>query len=129
MTNDLKIPMYKIKEYVLYDIRRSLCLPEMGGILGINTDNIITKFYFDSSGVTHTHKYIPDVDKLNEVIYEWLLTDVRFIGFVHSHPCNKTTLSLVDIKYAKKIKSNCNMSEILMLLYIPETDAFYHYVI
>lgn len=121
--------MYIISEDVYEQIRRSLYLPEMGGILGIDKNKIITEFYFDSTGTNLKYQYIPDVDRLNEVIYEWSLRNVKFIGFVHSHPSNKTELSLVDVKYAKKIKYYCKMNKIVMLLYIPKTDLFFNYII
>lgn len=95
----------------------------------MDINNVITEFYFDSTGTNLKHQYIPDVDRLNEVIYEWSLRNVKFIGFVHSHPINRTKLSMVDVKYANKIKYYSKMDKIVMLLYIPKTGDFYHYVI
>ena len=120
---------YRIAEYVLKNIRSVLCVPEIGGILGIDNTNTVVKFHYDITGVTHRHNYIPDVDKLNKVINEWAELQIEFIGFVHSHGSGKFNLSSTDIKYAKKIKDFCNIPEILMLLYIPDEDIFYQYIV
>lgn len=62
--------MYKIEYHVLFSTSLYLYLPEMGGILGMDINNVITEFYFDNTGINLKHQYIPDVDRLNEIIYE-----------------------------------------------------------
>lgn len=120
---------YYIETQIFDNIRESLRLPEMGGILGIDNTNTVVKFHHDITGVTHKHHYIPDTDKLNKVIIEWAESQIKFIGFVHSHGNCKSNLSSTDIKYARKIRNFCNMPEILMLLYIPDEDVFYQYIV
>ena len=116
--------IYQIEEKVLNEIRQVLIKPEMGGILGIDKNNFVVKFHHDLTGISTKYDYIPDVKKLNEVIVEWAKLGIKFIGFVHSHRSGRTQLSSVDKKYAQKIKECCNMSEILMMLYIPSDDTF-----
>lgn len=120
---------YVIAEGVLDRIRQSLRVPETGGILGVNENRLVTEFHFDNTGVTTKRIYVPDTESLNEVIREWSLRGIEFAGFVHAHPPNKKTLSVVDIRYAEKIKRHCALSEILMLLYLPADDSFHQYVL
>ena len=120
---------YIVKETVRKQIEQTLILPEMGGILGTNEKNLVTAYHHDTTGRTTTRTYTPDITSLNEVIIEWSQSEIDFIGFVHSHPPNKTELSIIDIRYAEKIKVCCEMTEILMLLYIPADKSFYQYVL
>ena len=108
---------------------QSLPRPEMGGILGIDNSHVITKFYHDSTGTTTKTQYIPDVQRLNAILRQWAAAEVRFVGFVHSHPKGKEKLSLCDLTYAKEIKEKCSLSEVLMLLYIPDEKKFIQYVL
>lgn len=101
----------------------------MGGILGADERGIVTEFYWDNTGITTEKRYTPDVAVLNEVISEWAKASVGFVGFVHSHPSSTFWLSATDTVYAKKIKSVCGMSEVLMLIYIPADGEFFQYVI
>lgn len=121
--------IYKISNSITNAIKQSLTRPEMGGILGIDANRVVTKFYHDSTGTTTTAHYIPDVEKLNEVILRWSTEGIAFIGFVHTHPKGKNKLSTCDVDYAKKIKVECSLLEILMLLYIPEDNKFLQYVL
>ena len=123
------IRMYEIDVAVLEEIRQKVYRPEMGGILGINENRIVTEFHFDNLGVTEDHRYIPNIITLNEIICIWQSKQVEFIGFVHSHPKGRNKLSLIDIDCAKRIKESTNMQEILMLLYIPEEEQYHQYVI
>lgn len=116
-----------IENSVLNEIKQSLTRPEMGGILGINSSRVVTKFYYDSTGTTTKTQYIPDIQMLNLIIRQWATAEIRFIGFVHSHPKGKEKLSSCDLTYAKDIKEKCSLSEILMLLYIPDEKKFIHY--
>lgn len=112
---------------VIESIKENLHLPETGGILGIDENRIVTRFYNDSTGTTTKSRYIPDVQKLNTVIQNWAEENIAFIGFVHTHPKGSERLSSRDIEYAEKIKTQCSLSEILMLLYIPAEEKFLQY--
>lgn len=118
-----------IEKLVLDEIKQSLIRPEMGGILGINSSRVVTKFYYDSTGTTTKTQYIPDVQRLNSILHQWAVAQIRFVGFVHSHPKGKEKLSSCDLTYAKDIKEKCLLSEILMLLYIPDEKKFIYYVL
>ena len=120
---------YLIANSVLDEIKSTLRLPEMGGILGSSANNIVTDYYHDITGYTTARNYTPDIDTLNNVIFQWHLRGIEFVGFVHSHSVCKKTLSLVDIRYAEKIKSCCGLTEILMLLFIPNDQSFHQYII
>ncbi len=122
--------MYLIQNSIFYQIKQNLYLPEMGGILGININDrhTVTDFYFDSIGTTEKNCYTPDVETLNRVIAKWAENGIEFIGFVHSHP-NSIHLSRHDIEYANKIMRACNMPEIIMMIYIPETQELHQYVL
>lgn len=118
-----------IENSVLDEIKQSLTRPETGGILGINSSRVVTKFYYDSTGTTTKTQYIPDVQRLNSILRQWAAAQIRFVGFVHSHPKGKEKLSSCDLSYAKEIKGKCSLSEILMLLYIPDEKKFIQYVL
>lgn len=121
--------MYLLDESVLNEIVNTLIQPEMGGILGIDETNTVVKFQFDNTGRSTAHRYIPDVKILNRVIGEWYNSGIFFIGFVHSHAQGREQLSPCDIRYAEKIKTACNMTEILMLIYIPNKKSFHQYIL
>ena len=89
---------------MLDEIRKTLCLPETGVILGVDGRHVVTKFYPDITGTTKKNNYVPDVRKLNEIIREWAATEIAFIGFVHTHPKGAERLSSCDESYAKKSK-------------------------
>ena len=120
---------FEISEPVIEAIKQSLTRPEMGGILGIDNSRIVNKFCHDSTGTTTKTQYIPDVQRLNSILRQWAAVQIRFVGFVHSHPKGKEKLSSCDLNYAKKIKEECLLSEILMLLYIPKEEKFIQYVL
>lgn len=120
---------YVITDSVVQQIQSVLTTPEMGGILGIDETNTVVKFQFDSTGRSTAHLYIPDVKTLNRVIGEWHNSGIFFIGFVHSHAQGREQLSTCDIRYAEKIKTACGMTEILMLIYLPNKKAFHQYIL
>ena len=121
--------MYFIAANVLEDIKATLTVPETGGILGVRAGRVVSEFYHDSTGTTTERNYIPDIDSLNKVLRDWKRRGIEFVGFVHSHHADNKNLSNVDIKYAKKIKGYCGLSEILMLIYLPEDRTIHQYVL
>ena len=123
--------IYQIQETVASQIELRLSLPETGGILGVNIDapHIITAFHYDSTGKTQGNTYTPDVDTLNRVISEWAENGIEFAGFVHSHPRRNRKLSPPDIEYANKIKDVCDMPQIIMAIYLPDSGEIFTYVL
>ena len=120
---------YVIAANVLEDIKAALHAPETGGILGAREGRLVTEFHYDSTGTTTARNYIPDTDSLNVVLRDWKRRGIEFVGFVRSHASNKANLSKVDIKYANRIKIHCGLSEILMLIYLPEDRTIHQYVL
>ena len=110
-------------------IKSALQRPETGGILGADSFGTVVAFYFDATGTTTENQYTPDTATLNRVIAEWFQDGIAFAGFVHAHVKDIPKLWWADMDYARKIKAVCQMKSVLMLLYIPETETFYEYVI
>ncbi|MBQ6972632.1 MAG: Mov34/MPN/PAD-1 family protein [Synergistaceae bacterium] len=106
-------------------------MPETGGILGVSltAPHTVTAFHHDSTGITERSTYTPDVDSLNRVIAEWAEHGIEFIGFVHSHPKGGRKLSPPDVEYAREIMRACDMPEILMMIYLPDTQELCQYVL
>ena len=119
----------RIRPDVYERIKDALRRPETGGILGADATGTVTKFYFDATGTTTENQYAPDVTTLNHVIAEWFHNGIEFAGFVHSHVKDAPKLSWADTDYAQTVKQACQMESVLMLLYLPETETFYEYVI
>lgn len=122
---------YQISRQIISAITENLYLPETGGILGVNINDrkAVTAFHYDSTGKTEGNTYTPDIETLNKVIAEWAENGIEFIGFVHSHPKGGRKLSVPDIEYANEIKKVCNMPQILMVIYLPDSEEFYPYVL
>lgn len=93
--------------------------PEIGGILGKNSDNIICKTVVDR-GMENRFKqcsYVPNVDKLNGQIKDWEKQDIEFVGIFHTHFWGVETLSYGDKKYIIEIMST--MPKEIKYLYFP----------
>ena len=120
---------YSLTDFVMKEVAATLTLPEMGGILGCETNNLVNYFYHDSTGISTKKIYIPDTMALNKVIDDWHTQGIKFVGFIHSHSEDRKFLSRLDIKYAQKIKSYGSMSEVLMVIYLPADNTFHQYCI
>ena len=118
-----------ISQSVLEQIQATLLCPEMGGILGADSEGNIIAYYYDEYGVSDETTYFPDVKSLNQVIRHWFEVGIYFVGFVHSHEIGKEKLSIPDRNYAEKIKEICQMRVVVMLLYIPKTKKFYDFLV
>lgn len=125
------LTIYQIQEIIASQIKLMLSIPETGGILGVNINDrhTVIAFHYDSTGKTEGNTYTPDVNTMNKVIAEWADEGIEFIGFVHSHPAKGRKLSSPDIEYANEIMRVCNMPEILMVIYLPDTQEIYQYVL
>ena len=117
-----------ISDAVIKKFQSALKIPETGGILGVN-GNVVSEFHHDNTGTTTERNYIPDIDSLNAVLRDWKRRGIEFVGFVHSHHADKKNLSKLDIKYAQKIKNHCGLSEILMIIYLPNDRTIHQYVL
>lgn len=77
--------------------------PETGGILGEHND-VICVAEFDSGEIQRNrYTYVPNVDRLNKVISQWISEGIRFAGIFHSHPGKQEDLSIADKAYIQKI--------------------------
>lgn len=77
--------------------------PENGGILGMK-DDIVCEYLHDYSKQTNeAAKFVPDVQWMNQIIYDWNKKGVLFGGIVHSHPIGQESLSFDDIRYITSI--------------------------
>ena len=126
---DIGNEIYSLAESVIQQIQSTLTIPETGGILGVRAGRVVSEFYHDSTGLTTECNYIPDIENLNVVLRDWKRRGIDFVGFVHSHHADKKNLSKIDIKYAKKIKRYCGLSEILMPVYLPDDKTIHQYVL
>lgn len=107
-----------IKDELYKDLlRRPTVPPETGGILGRRKGVICAVFY--DEGLIHTESavYQPNVDRLNQCIYEWEQEEIEFCGMFHTHFPGQETLSTGDKIYIQKIMES--MPDQIKRLYFP----------
>lgn len=73
--------------------------PETGGVLG-RKNGIICKYFYDGNADINQYRYVPNVEKINKILDQWLKDDIEFAGIIHSHPEDVNELSYADIHYA-----------------------------
>lgn len=122
--------MFKIKNNILTSILNVTVLSyEIGGIIGGNS-NIITHFEYDNNySIKNKNMYVPNIEYLNEIIFEWKKQSVELYGVFHTHPIGQTTLSNDDIVTIKNIMMALPKS--VKFLYFPiviPNDMIYPYV-
>lgn len=77
---------------------------EIGGILGMNAQNIVTEVAFDiPKCAAHPCEYCPNVQYLNKIIAKWQMKHIAFCGIFHTHFADVNSLSAGDKKYIKEI--------------------------
>jgi len=94
----------KIEKKILEDIINKMPdkPPEVGGILG-GKDNIVSQYHLDLSSSNGGCYYSPNVQMLNEVIRNWSVKKIDFLGLFHTHFWGVSTLSDGDIEYITRI--------------------------
>ena len=112
-----------LKKSVVQNIIITLEMPEKGGILGGETQRIISRYFYDEFGSSHSkpNEYIPHTPSLKKCIMEWKNEHIEFVGFIHSHPSGHNTLSRADIDYAIQF---CNLNHepyVLMFIFADQT--------
>jgi len=91
---------------------------EIGGLLGGEKDNVISRFISDCGIKTNKIGcYYPDTSRLNLCIGLWQKKEILFYGIVHSHFENTYSLSKGDEYYIKKILFNMPLD--IDCLYFP----------
>jgi len=76
--------------------------PEQGGVLGMDKSGVITHFFHDQSARKTVTTYSPNTQVVQQVINSWEEEDIRFCGFIHSHPSYPYPSS-GDCDYAERI--------------------------
>ena len=74
--------------------------PETGGILG-GMGGVISRFWLDVGNQYDI--YVPNVEKINQIISDWQKAGIEFYGIFHSHSENNESLSSADKRYIVKI--------------------------
>ena len=99
---------------------QNTCPPETGGILG-GQNEIITVEHFDRGMQTDRMcSYIPNIKELNDVIKQWQMKTISFIGIYHTHFWSVETLSEADKRYIDKILENMPLE--FKRLYFPKNE-------
>jgi hypothetical protein len=100
---------------------------ERGGILGADPDGVIRHFAPDPTARCTPGAYDPDIEEMNRQIKKWKAENIKFCGFVHSHPRYFKRLSGADEDYATKILGAFKSLDRLCLplaMTIPDTGRF-----
>ena len=74
--------------------------PETGGIIG-GRKGIISHFWLDFGNIYDM--YIPNIERINQIISDWQETNIKFYGIFHSHFPGNENLSFGDKRYIIKI--------------------------
>lgn len=77
--------------------------PETGGILGEHNGVICAVVFDEGDTQNERYAYIPNVERLNDVISQWASEGIRFAGIFHSHPGRQEELSIADKAYIQRI--------------------------
>lgn len=108
----IKEEVYKKLKMIPYELPH-----ESGGILG-GKKGVVTRVVFDEGiDASCACSYVPDVKKLNNILWSWKEEQVDFMGMFHTHFWSVSTLSDGDKKYIEKIVRN--MPECIERLYFP----------
>lgn len=108
-----------IKKKMLLELIQALPeeLPEVGGIIGGN-NNEITEYWIDAVSVNGCMcKYSPNIKQINEKIEQWNDNKISFLGMFHTHYFGVRTLSKGDIEYMREIMRT--MPSCIEILYFP----------
>lgn len=109
----------KIKESVYKQILSfcPLVPPETGGIIGAFSAIIDTVAFDNCNKVIDAAVYVPDVIRLNTILFNWQKENISFCGLFHSHIKGQEMLSKDDIEYIHTIFS-C-LPQTIKILYFP----------
>lgn len=102
---------------------------ETGGVIGGNGDGTsVSHFHFDESSRNSAVTYSPDHEFLNKLFRDtWNPQNIRFRGFIHSHPGRMSRPSYGDEIYAERILRAIDDLEFLWLPIVstvPNTGVF-----
>ena len=98
--------------------------PETGGILGANTNGVVTHFYYDRTGISSASGYAPDVLSVNSVLANcWMPNEIFMVGIVHSHSTLNIAPSCGDIAYGIRILQALDTVEEFYLPIVAHSEA------
>lgn len=90
---------------------------ESGGIFAVNGSNTIEKYYFDVQAGVGKSFYRPSSSQITVQVNRWLQDpQLRFGGYIHSHPAGLTALSPMDIVAAEMTMYRNRLPYIYMLI-------------
>ena len=101
---------------------------ETGGLLGSSKCGLIDTFHFDEGRCCNTKEYNPDIDMLNGLLINWNLSQIAFMGIIHSH-WDKEELSAKDIYMARKLLSLNSLKHVLMPVFVISKRCIYWYTV
>lgn len=131
----VKTPIIECKRTVVEDFMIPICSkePEQGGIIlgPVDTDHVITDFYYDKGGSCTGSTYSPDhIELSRKMREEWIPSGIDMSGFCHSHPGGYDRLSRGDLIYIQRLlEANPEMSMFVCPIVIPEQFRFIPYVV
>lgn len=107
----------KVMDYINSNISNSP--PEIGGILGSENSEVISKVMIDKQreNIRRGCFYAPDVKLFNSCIEEWQDEGIEFKGIFHTHFAGVRSLSQADKSYIMNIMKA--MPPQLEYLYFP----------
>ena len=73
-------------------------------------------------------EYNPDIDMLNGLLINWNLSQIAFMGIIHSH-WDKEELSAKDIYMARKLLSLNSLKHVLMPVFVISKRCIYWYTV
>ena len=100
---------------------------ERGGMLGKDSEGLVTYFCPDPTAMCTAGAYDPDISSMNSVIQHWKQDNIIFCGFSHSHPPKIRNLSSHDKWYAGQILSVFTKLQALWLpiiMTLPDSGSF-----
>lgn len=103
--------------------------PESGMLLGGDpADGVVKHVVLDDSAERSSTTYSPDHLRLNSLLTDWWRpSDIRFLGFVHSHPGQCGRPSIGDLRYAQAIlDANPHLARLLMPIVTVEPAPILH---
>ena len=98
--------------------------PETGGVLG-RKNGIICKYFYDGNADINQYRYVPNVEKTNTILDQWLKDDIEFAGIIHSHSEDVNALSYADIHYARKILQENSLEYVIFPLVVRKNIYMY----
>lgn len=96
-----------VYDYIINNVTR--LNSESGGILGADSHGVVCAVMLDNGiedkDIPHCC-YYPNIDLLNNCIFEWSVKEIIFAGLFHTHFSDKGSFSDDDLKYINEIMNS-----------------------